>query len=615
MPVVTPENDPLYALRHSTAHVMAQAVLELFPEGKIAIGPPVENGFYYDFDLPRTITPDDLKEIEKRMRKIVQGKHQFSRRVVSAEEAQELFKDQPYKLELIDGLARGADDYGEEVGTAGAEQQNGQVVITTYKHDTFEDLCRGPHVESTAEIKPDAFKLLRVSGAYWRGDENRPQLQRIYGTVWPSKAELEQYLWRLEEAKKRDHRKLGKDLGLFMFSQTVGPGMALWLPKGAVLRDVLERFLREAQIDRGYLPVVTPHIGKIDLYKTSGHWYTYRDSIFPPIKEVAGDDPENPEGEIYLLKPMNCPHHIEIYKNEPRSYRDLPLRLAEFGTVYRYEQSGELTGLLRVRSFTVDDSHLFVTPEQLQEEFIKVVELVLYVFGTMGFDDFHARVGLRDPNDDKYIGSDEVWDASQQAIINAADQVGLKYTIEDGEAAFYGPKLDFIFRDVLGRQWQLGTVQVDYNLPERFQLEYTGEDGQKHRPIMIHRAPFGSVERFVGTLIEHYAGAFPVWLAPVQAVIIPITDRHVEYARSVEQQLKAAGIRAELDLSDSRMNAKIRNGQLQKIPYMLVVGDKEQESGAVAVRLRTNANLGAMPIAEFVARVQEEVRTKVKELG
>ncbi len=613
---VTPQNDPLYKLRHSTAHVMAEAVLQLFPDAKIAIGPPVENGFYYDFDLPRPLTPDDLQDIEKRMRKIVQGKFAFMRREVSADEARELFKNQPYKLELIDGLQGGANEYGEaEAGTAEAHQENGHVVITTYKQDTFEDLCRGPHVDNTSEIKPDAFKLLRVSGAYWRGDENRPQLQRIYGTVWPNKAELEQYLWRLEEAKKRDHRKLGKDLGLFMFSQQVGPGLALWLPKGAVLRDVLERFLREAQLERGYLPVVTPHIGKIDLYKTSGHWYTYRDSIFPPVEEIPNDDPEHPEGEIYVLKPMNCPHHIEIYKNELRSYRDLPLRLAEFGTVYRYEQSGELTGLLRVRSFTVDDSHLFVTPEQLHEEFVKVVELVLYVFRTMGFDDFQARIGLREPGNPKYIGEDHVWEVSQQAIISAADQVGLQYVIEQGEAAFYGPKLDFIFRDVLGREWQLGTVQVDYNLPERFGLEYTGEDGQKHRPIMIHRAPFGSLERFVGTLIEQFAGAFPVWLSPVQAVVIPITDRHVEYAHDVERQLKAAGIRADLDLSDNRMNAKIRNAQLQKVPYMLVVGDKEQEAGAVAVRLRTNANLGPMPLADLIARVQNEIQTKTTELA
>ncbi len=600
MAPVTPENDPLYRLRHSMAHVMAQAVLEIFPEAKIAIGPPVENGFYYDFDLPRPLTPDDLKDIEKRMRRILKGKHTFAYREVSAAEARDLFKDQPYKLELIEGLAQGQDEYGEKAASA-------STVISTYKHDTFEDLCKGPHVESLADIAPDGFKLLRVSGAYWRGDESRPMLQRIYGTAWPSKAELEHYLWQLEEAKKRDHRRLGKELELFMFSQAVGSGMALWLPKGAVLRDTLERFLREVQIDNGYLPVVTPHLGKIDLYKTSGHWYTYRDSIFPAVKEVENDDPENPEGEIYLLKPMNCPHHIEIYKNEPRSYRDLPLRYAEFGTVYRYEQSGELTGLLRVRSFTVDDAHLFVTPEQLEDEFIKVVELILYVFRTMGFADFKARVGLRDQGDTKYIGDDAIWDISQNAIINAAEKVGLPYVVAEGEAAFYGPKLDFIFRDVLGREWQLGTVQVDYNLPERFELEYTGEDGQKHRPVMIHRAPFGSLERFIGTLIEHHAGAFPTWLAPVQAVVIPITDRHVEYAQQVAKQLKAAGMRVEVDDSNSRMNAKIRTAQKQKVPYMLVIGDKEQEAEAVAVRLRSGEDLGALPVSEFQARLQDDI--------
>jgi len=600
MAPVNAENDPLYRLRHSAAHVMAQAVLEIFPDGKIAIGPPVENGFYYDFELPRPLTPDDLKDVEKRMRKIVQKKHEFAYREVSAEAAREIFKHQPYKLELIDGLAQGQDEYGEKAVV-------NDTIISTYKHDTFEDLCKGPHVENLGEIKPDAFKLLRVSGAYWRGDEKRPMLQRIYGTVWPSKAELEHYLWQLEEAKKRDHRKLGKDLDLFMFSQAVGNGLPLWLPKGAVLRDTLERFLRQAQIDRGYLPVVTPHIGKIDLYKTSGHWYTYRDSIFPIIEEIPNDDPENPAGEIYVLKPMNCPHHIEIYKNEPRSYRDLPLRLAEFGTVYRYEQSGELTGLLRVRSFTVDDSHLFVTPEQLEEEFIKVVDLVLYVFGTMGLEDFQARVGLREPGNPKYIGSDEVWEKSQNAIINAAEKLGLPFTVVEGEAAFYGPKLDFIFRDVLGRHWQLGTVQVDYNLPERFEIEYTGEDGLKHRPVMIHRAPFGSLERFIGTLIEHHSGAFPVWMAPVQAMIIPITDRNNEYAHAVGAQLKALGFRAEIDTSNNRMNGKIRSAQQQKIPYMLVIGDKEQDAGAVAVRQRSGDDLGALPVAEFIARIADEV--------
>ncbi|MFD3163243.1 threonine--tRNA ligase [Herpetosiphon sp. NSE202] len=600
MPPVNPDNDPLYRLRHSTAHVLAQAVLEIFPEGKIAIGPPVENGFYYDFDLPRPLTPDDLKDIEAKMRKIIKAKHRFAYREVSADEARELFKDQPYKLELIAGLAKGEDEYGEKAVAA-------DTIISTYKHDSFEDLCKGPHVESLSEIPPNGFKLLRVSGAYWRGDEKRPMLQRIYGTVWPSKEELDHYLWQQEEAKKRDHRKLGRELGLFTFSQKVGAGLPLWLPKGAILRDVLERFLRQAQIDRGYLPVVTPHMGKIDLYKTSGHWYTYRDGIFPPMSEIANDDPENPEGEIYLLKPMNCPHHIEIYASEPRSYRDLPLRLAEFGTVYRYEHSGELTGLLRVRSFTVDDSHLFVTPDQLEAEFLKVVDLILFVFGTMGLKDFQARVGLREVGNPKYIGSDEVWEKAQNAIINAAEKKGLNYVVVEGEAAFYGPKLDFIFRDVLGRQWQLGTVQVDYNLPERFEIEYTGEDGQKHRPIMIHRAPFGSIERFVGTLIEQYAGAFPVWLAPVQVTLVPITDRHVAYAESVAAKLNAQGLRVEVDASNNRMNAKIRDAQKLKIPYMLVVGDKEEENGAVAVRQRAGGDLGSISVDEFIARIKDEV--------
>ncbi|XSG76401.1 threonine--tRNA ligase [Herpetosiphon llansteffanensis] len=600
MAPVNPDNDPLYRLRHSTAHVLAQAVLEIFPEGKIAIGPPVENGFYYDFDLPRPLTPDDLKDIEAKMRKIIKAKHRFAYREVSADEARELFKDQPYKLELIAGLAKGEDEYGEKSAAA-------DTIISTYKHDSFEDLCKGPHVESLSEIPANGFKLLRVSGAYWRGDEKRPMLQRIYGTVWPSKEELDHYLWQQEEAKKRDHRKLGRELGLFTFSQKVGAGLPLWLPKGAILRDVLERFLRQAQIDRGYLPVVTPHMGKIDLYKTSGHWYTYRDGIFPPMSEIANDDPENPEGEIYLLKPMNCPHHIEIYASEPRSYRDLPLRLAEFGTVYRYEHSGELTGLLRVRSFTVDDSHLFVTPDQLEAEFLKVVDLILFVFGTMGLKDFQARVGLREVGNPKYIGSDEVWEKAQNAIINAAEKKGLNYVVVEGEAAFYGPKLDFIFRDVLGRQWQLGTVQVDYNLPERFEIEYTGEDGQKHRPIMIHRAPFGSIERFVGTLIEQYAGAFPVWLAPVQVTLVPITDRHVAYAESVAAKLNAQGLRVEVDASNNRMNAKIRDAQKLKIPYMLVVGDKEEENGAVAVRQRAGGDLGSISVDEFIARIKDEV--------
>jgi len=599
------EDSQLYKIRHSAAHMMAQAVMEMFPgEAKIAIGPPIENGFYYDFDLPRSLTLEDLEAIEKRMREIIASDQPFVRKEVSADEARQQFVDQPYKLELIDGLEKGSfDEYGNPLDE--------KPVISFYIDGPFVDLCRGPHVESTGKVNPDAFKLLNVAGAYWRGDEKNKQLQRIYGTAWETAEELEQHLWRLEEARRRDHRKLGRELGLFTISQEVGPGLPLWLPKGAVLRDTLERFLRQEQLDRGYLPVLTPHIGKIDLYKTSGHWYTFRDNMFPPSAEPGVDlESDKSDGEVYILKPMNCPHHIAIYKSEPHSYRDLPLRLAEFGTVYRFEQSGELSGLLRVRSFTIDDSHLFVTPEQLEDEFIKVVDLVLYGFRALGLEDFTARVGLRDPASSKYVGSDEVWERAQAAIINAATKVGLSYTVEAGEAAFYGPKLDFIFRDALERQWQLGTVQVDYNLPERFDLEYIGEDGQRHRPVMIHFALFGSLERMVATLIEHHAGAFPVWLSPVQAQIIPIADRHVAYAQEVQQKLKAAGIRAEVDSSSERMQAKIRAAQLQKIPYMLVVGDKEREARAVAVRLRSGEDLKSKPLDEFIAIARDAIEGK-----
>ncbi len=459
-----------------------------------------------------------------------------------------------------------------------------------YQHRDFVDLCRGPHVESTRQIKANAVALLRTSGAYWRGDEKRPQLQRLYGTAWHNRIELEDYLRRLEEARQRDHRRLGKQLGLFHISPLVGSGLPLWLPNGAILRDTLERFLRQAQIDRGYQPVLTPHIARLDLYITSGHYPYYSDSQYTPL---------DIDGEKFLLRPMNCPHHIEIYKSEPRSYRDLPLRLAEFGTVYRYEMSGELSGLTRVRGFTIDDSHLFVTPEQLEDEFIEVVNLIKYVFETMGFDDFRARLGANDPASDKYAGTLAMWERGIEAIRHAADRAGIAYSLEVGEAAFYGPKLDFIFRDVLKREWQLGTVQVDFLLPERFGLEYTGDDGQKHRPVMIHRAPFGSMERFVGILIEHFNGAFPLWLAPVQAVVIPITDDHVAYAQSVAETLTAAGMRVRVDASSSRMNAKIREAQLQKVPYMLIIGDRELEAGAVAVRTRDNEDRGATPLAAF----------------
>ena len=596
----------LYRIRHSAAHVMAEAVTELFPNVRLAIGPPIEDGFYYDFDLgldergkPRTFAPEDLERIEARMQELLRQNADFQHTTLPVDEALAFFAAQPYKVELIRDLAAGkVDEMGNPTAEPAAE-------VGIYRQRDFVDLCRGPHVARTRDIKANAVKLLRTGGAYWRGDEHNPQLQRIYGTAWHNKAELDEYLQRLEEARLRDHRRLGKQLGLFHISPLVGSGLPLWLPKGAVLRETLEGFLRAAQRERGYLPVITPHIGNLDLYRKSGHYPYYKDSQYTPIKV---------DEEEFLLKPMNCPHHIEIYRSEPRSYRDLPYRLAEFGTVYRYEKSGELSGLTRVRGFTIDDSHLFVAPEQLEEEFIGVVELIQYVFGAIGFHDFRARLGTNDPASDKYAGEPEMWARGINAIRQAADKLGLKYSVEEGEAAFYGPKLDFIFRDALKREWQLGTVQVDFLLPERFELEYAGEDGQKHRPVMIHRAPFGSMERFVGILIEHFNGAFPAWLAPVQAMVIPIADRHVEYARAVAAQLAETGIRAEVDDSSERMNKKIREAQLQKIPYMLVVGDKESEAGAVAVRTRDNEDRGAQPVDAFVAELAARVAERSLEL-
>lgn len=596
------KDSELYRMRHSASHVMAEAVLDLFPEAKLAIGPPIEDGFYYDFDLgkdengkPITFSPEDLEAIGKRMKELLKQNAQFEHYSMPIDEALAFFSDQPYKVELIHELAAGKVD---EDGQPISEPENR---VGIYQHRDFIDLCRGPHVDSTKQIKANAVRLLRTSGAYWRGDENRPQLQRIYGTAWHNRVELDQYLKRLEEAKERDHRRLGKELGLFHISPTVGSGLPLWLPKGTILRETLESFLRQAQVERGYLPVITPHIAKIDLYVTSGHYPYYKDSQYTPI---------DVDGEKFLLKPMNCPHHIEIYKSEPKSYRDLPYRLAEFGTVYRYEQSGELTGLTRVRGFTIDDSHLFVTPEQLEDEFINVVELIQYVFSAMGFDDYRARLGVNDPESDKYAGTPDMWVKGIEAIRKAADKVGIPYTVEVGEAAFYGPKLDFIFRDVLKREWQLGTVQVDFLLPERFDLEYTGEDGQKHRPVMIHRAPFGSMERFVAILIEHFNGAFPVWLAPVQAVVIPITDSHLDYARRVAAELKEIGVRAQVDDRSERMNAKIRDAQLQKVPYMLIVGDREVENEAVAVRTRANEDRGAVPLSNFKEQITDLITAK-----
>jgi threonyl-tRNA synthetase len=594
-------NSQLFRIRHSVAHIMAEAMLERFPEAKIAIGPPIEDGFYYDFRLPRGINEEDLQWVEKRMKEIVRGKFDFVEKEVTPEEARAQFADQPYKLELINDLVSGrVDENGNEIASPASK-------LTFYTQDTFTDLCRGPHVKNTKEIDPDALSITfkPPAGAYWRGDEDRDQLTRIYGTAFETEAQLKEYLNLLEEAKRRDHRVLGEKLGLFIISPLVGKGLPLWKPAGATLRDTLERWLRQTQIDNGYLPVVTPHIGNLNLYRTSGHYPYYKDSQYAPI-EV--------DEEEYLLKPMNCPHHIMIYKSEMHSYRDLPIRYAEFGTVYRYEQSGELNGLTRVRGFTVDDAHLFVTPGQVLEEFKKAVGLIQYVFTTLGLTDFRARVGTRDPNSDKYVGDDSLWDNATAAIIQACEELKLPYHVEEGEAAFYGPKLDFLVRDVLKREWQLGTVQVDYNLPQRFDLEYVSEDNDRQRPVMIHRAPFGSMERFIGILIEHFAGSFPLWLAPVQAVLIPIADRHMEYANSVAAELRKHGMHVEVDSGKARMQAKIREHRERHIPYLLVMGDKDAAANTVSVRLRTDEDLGAMPLADFISMTARLIGSLSQEL-
>lgn len=591
------EDSKLYRIRHSTAHIMAQAVMERFPGAKIAIGPPIEDGFYYDFELPQQPTEEDLKWVEKRMKKIIGGNHKFEVREISPEEGRELFADQPYKLELIDDLVSGrVDENGNQIAESADK-------LTVYTQDKFTDLCRGPHVESTKEINPKSFSITfkPIAGAYWRGDENRQQLTRIYGTAWENPDDLKEYLHNLEEAKKRDHRVLGEKMDLFTVSPLVGRGLPLWKPKGAIMRGELENWLRDLLTENDYQPVVTPHIGNLDLYRTSGHYPYYTDSQYAPI--VVDD-------EEYLLKPMNCPHHIMIYKSDMHSYRDLPVRLAEFGTVYRYEQSGELQGLTRVRGFTQDDAHIFATPDQVLEEFKAVVRFFQHVVDKLGITDFRARVGTRDPESDKYQGDDHLWEQATAAIIQACEEMNLPHTVEQGEAAFYGPKLDFVIRDVLKREWQLGTVQVDYNLPERFELEYVGEDNERHRPVMIHRALFGSVERFVGILIEHFGGAFPLWLAPVQAVLIPVTDGHNEYALDVANKLRAQGFRVDVDTGKGRIGGKIRANREQKIPYLLVVGDKDQAAGTVSVRLRTDEEIGAIPVDEFAAMMQRIVDEK-----
>ena len=592
--------DNLYKMRHSAAHVLAQAVLDYFPEAKLGIGPPIENGFYYDFDLPRPLTPEDLAKIEARMRELIKDGYPFERREVSPDEARALFGDQPYKLELIRDLLKGeVDDNGNPV-------EGAPVILSTYRDGDFEDLCRGPHVPSTADINPAGLKLLNTAGAYWRGDSERPMLQRVYGTAWPSKQELDDYLWRMEEARKRDNRKLGKELGLYLISDEVGSGLPLWTPKGARIRQVIEKFITEEQEKRGYQHVYTPHLGKKQLWITSGHWDLYRDKMYSPM---------DIDGVEYLAKPMNCPMHMMIYRNEWHSYKDLPVRIAENATVYRYEQSGELAGMLRVRGFTQDDAHIFCRPDQVRDEFLQVLDQALYQFRVFGFTDLEMWLSVRDPrNKKKYLGDDAVWDQAEQGIEDALNAAGQTFIRAEGEAKFYGPALDIMIKDALGRKWQCTTIQVDFMLPERFDLEYIDADGQAKRPVVLHRAPLGSMERFFGVLIEHYAGAFPLWLAPVQAVVIPVTDKHQPYAVEVASRLKAAGLRVEADMRSERMNAKIRDAQLQKVPYMLVVGGREMENGTVSVRTRANEDRGAQPLDQFIAHATELIASKSQEL-
>jgi len=568
------------AFWHSSAHVLAQAILHFYPEAKLTIGPAIEKGFYYDVDFgDEIISEKDFEKIEKQMLEFARQKFEFKLRAVTKAEALEAYEDNPYKTELIENLEDGA--------------------ITFCDHADFTDLCRGGHIPHTGYIK--AVKIMNVAGAYWRGEENNPQLTRVYGVSFMKASELKEYLELLEEAKKRDHRKLGKELELFTFSQRVGQGLPLWLPKGAMLRERLENFLKRAQKKAGYSPVITPHIGNKELYVCSGHYAKYGKDSFQPIHT-----PE--EGEEYLLKPMNCPHHCELYKAKPKSYKDLPVRFAEFGTVYRYEQSGELHGLTRVRGFTQDDAHIFCTPGQLKDEFKNVIDLVLYIFKTLDFKDYTAQVSLRDPEkSEKYIGSDENWVKAEAAIIEAADEKGLNTVVEYGEAAFYGPKLDFMVKDALGRSWQLGTIQVDYNLPERFELEYKGSDNQEHRPVMIHRAPFGSMERFVAVLLEHCGGNFPLWLTPEQVKILPVSDKYNEYAKEMAQFLEISDIRALVDERNEKIGRKIRDAEVSKTPFMLIVGEKEVESGQLSVRRHGQGDQGAMSKEEFVQLIADEI--------
>jgi threonyl-tRNA synthetase len=594
------EESQLYKIRHSAAHIMAQAVLEMFPDAKYTIGPPIENGFYYDFDLPRNLTPEDLEQIEKRMRQIVQGKHEFNKIVVSAGEAREIFKDQPYKLELIDGLEKGGlDEYGNPLKE--------KPEISIYQHDSFVDLCRGPHVHNTKEVKQDAFKLMSIAGAYWRGDEHNKMLQRIYGTAWENAQQLKAYLWQMEEAKKRDHRKLGKDLEIFIFDDEVGPGLPLWLPNGGVMIEELEKLAKEMEEKAGYLRVKTPHLTKEDLFIRSGHLPYYAESMYPPMEL---------EGVKYYVKPMNCPMHHKIFGSKGRSYRDLPIRLAEYGTCYRYEKSGELFGLMRVRSMQMNDAHIYVSEDQFEQEFLGVVDMYLSYFKLFGLDKFvmrlslHGKVGLGK----KYVDNERLWIKTEEMVRRAMMNGGVPYVEAEDEAAFYGPKIDVQVWSSIGREFSLATNQVDFAVPERFDLKFTNKEGNDEVPLCIHRAPLGTHERMVGFLIEHYAGNFPVWLSPEQVRVIPITDGQNEYANGIVAQLRESGIRAHADIGAQRMNAKIRQAQLMKVPYMLVVGENEMKAEQVSLRVRDGSQQNNILLGDFLARAKDRIARRAPEL-
>ncbi|MCJ7433534.1 MAG: threonine--tRNA ligase [Anaerolineales bacterium] len=594
------EDSQLYKIRHSAAHVMAQAVLEMFPDGKVTIGPPVENGFYYDFDLPRNLTPEDLQLIEKRMRQIVQGKHEFTKKVISAEDAKKVFADQPYKLELIDGLEKGGfDEYGNPLKE--------QVEISIYQHDTFKDLCRGPHVQTTKEIKQDAFKLMSIAGAYWRGDEKNKMLQRIYGTAWESAGQLKDYLVQLEEAKKRDHRKLGRELEIFIFDEEVGPGLPLWLPNGGVMIEELEKLAKEMEEKAGYVRVKTPHLTKEDLFIRSGHLPYYAESMYPPMEL---------EGVKYYVKPMNCPMHHKIFGSKSRSYRDLPVRLAEYGTCYRYEKSGELFGLMRVRSMQMNDAHIYCSEEQFEQEFMGVIALYHKYFDIFGIEKYVMRFSLhgKEGLGKKYVDNQRLWIKTEDMVRRAMTNGNVPFVESEDEAAFYGPKIDVQIWSSIGKEFSLATNQVDFAVPERFDLKFTNKEGHDEIPLCIHRAPLGTHERMVGFLIEHYAGNFPVWLCPEQARVIPITDEQNEYAHQIVQQLRDQNIRASADISAQRMNAKIRQAQLMKVPYMLVVGENEMNAGQVSLRARDGSQQNNIPLADFVARAKDKISRRANEL-